>query len=421
MIKIYWNYCRFYGEKNLISDQKKGNCVDILTRDVVNELSQAKGETLVSIYMPTHRVGREMQQDPIRLKNLLSKAETVLEKRGLGKTEIDDLLKPVETLNADGEFWQHQSDGLALFLSANFFKYYRLPIEMDELLVVSERFHLKPLFTLMSNNGQFYVLALSQKDIRLLHGSRFSITQVDLGNVPTSLREALWFDDPEKQLQFHTATSTPGGTGKRPSIFHGHGANDVDEKNELLRYFQRVDKGLGALLGNENDPLVLAGVDYLVPIYQQANGYPHLIESFIEGNPDELSPEELHQRAWEILEPIFQEEQQQALDKFLELHHSGSDLASSDKSFAVAAAHYGLVETLFVALGVQQRGSFDPQKNEVEWHKEFQPGDQDLLDLAAVQTLKNGGTVYALEPENMPENTLLAAIFRYSLDETMQP
>ena len=393
--------------------------MDILTRQMVNELSQAKGEVLISVYMPTHRVGRQVQQGPIRLKNLLSEARTDLENRGLRKPVIDDLLKPVERLIADGGFWQHQSDGLVLFISPGFFKYYRLPIEIEELLVVSERFHLKPLFPLLSNNGHFYVLALSQKEIRLLHGSRFSITQVDLENVPTSLRQALWFDDPEKQLQYHSGTSAPGGTGKRASIFHGHGANEADEKDEILRYFQRVDKGLGALLGNEQDPLVLAGVDYLLPIYQQASDYPYLVDSFIEGNPDELSPEELHQRAWGILEPIFQQERNQTLEKYIELHQAGSDLASSDESFIVAAAHYGVVETLFVALGVQRWGNFDPQNRDVKWHVEFQPGDQDLLDLAAVQTLKNGGTVYALEPENMPENTLLAAIFRYSLSENI--
>ena len=38
----------------------------------------------------------------------------------------------------------------------------------------------------------------------------------------------------------------------------------VDErKDELLRYFQHIDRGLHALLREETAPLVLAGVEYL--------------------------------------------------------------------------------------------------------------------------------------------------------------
>jgi hypothetical protein len=215
-------------------------------------------------------------------------------------------------------------------------------------------------------------------------------------------------------LQYHTGTATPGGAKQRASIFHGHGASEEDDKSVLLRYFQRVDKGLMELLPEERYPLVLAGVDYLLPIYQQANNYPYLVDAFIEGNPDELNAKELHQRAWKIIAPIFQADQRTAIERFTELHESGSGLASVDLKSIVPAAHYGRVETLFVALDIQLWGKYDAQNNTIKRHAEFQPGDQDLLDLAAVQTLLNGGTVYALEPGKMPRKASLAAIYRYA-------
>jgi hypothetical protein len=46
-------------------------------------------------------------------------------------------------------------------------------------------------------------------------------------------------------------------------------------------------------------------------------------------------------------------------------------------------------------------------------HEEAEPSDEDLLDFAAAQTLLNSGTVYAIEPEKVPDETLLAAVFRY--------
>jgi hypothetical protein len=80
---------------------------------------------------------------------------------------------------------------------------------------------------------------------------------------------------------------------------------------------------------------------------------------------------------------------------------------------AVLAAHHGRIETLFVAVGVQVWGGFDPEKDRVEVHRSPEPGDEDLLDLAAIQTLLKSGTVYAVAPEEVPDQALLAAVLRY--------
>lgn len=76
-------------------------------------------------------------------------------------------------------------------------------------------------------------------------------------------------------------------------------------------------------------------------------------------------------------------------------------------------AYYKLIDTLFVAVGVQQWGYFTPDENQVELHQQKEIGDEDLMDFAAIHTLLNGGTVYAVEPEAVPDNTPLAAVFRY--------
>lgn len=78
-----------------------------------------------------------------------------------------------------------------------------------------------------------------------------------------------------------------------------------------------------------------------------------------------------------------------------------------------AAAYYGRVEELFVAVGVQQWGTFNRDTNTIEIHQEAEVGDDDLLNSAAIQTILNGGTVYAVEPEKVPAEAPLAAVFRY--------
>jgi hypothetical protein len=308
-------------------------------------------------------------------------------------------------------FWRHQSDGLAIFLSSGFSRYYRLPLGFEELLVVAEHFHIKPLLPLLSGDGQFYVLAISQNEIRLLQSTRYSVGEVDLEGVPTSLAVALRFDDPEKRLQFHTATRTPGGKGERPAMFHGHGVSVNDAKTDLLRYFHKVDAGLSELLGDEQIPLVLAGVDYLLPIYHEANTYPHLVEEGIAGNPEEISAKELHQQAWNIMQPRFLLEQKEEAARYRQL--ADTEKASNELESIVPAAYYARVDTLFVALGVERWGTFDPDSNTIRLHERVERGADDLLDFAAVQTLLNGGTVYALDQDQVPGGAPLAAVFRY--------
>lgn len=385
--------------------------MDMLNKEELKRLSEKQDGWHVSVFMPTHRAGAEIQQDSIRLKNLLGKAEERLLAAGLRTPEVRTLLEPASRLIGDRLFWQRQSDGLAIFAAPEMARTYRLPLALEELVVVADRFHIKPLLPLLSGDGQFYLLALSQAEVRLLQGSRYSVRQVELEDTPASMAEALRFDDPERRLQFHTSSGPSGGEGNRQAMFYGHGAPSEDEKGAILRYFQQVDAGLQHLLAGEQSPLVLAGVEYLLPIYREANSYRFLVERGVVGNPDDLSAEELHQRAWEIVQPRFDKERKEAASRFRQA--AGTDRASDELVKIVPAAHYGRVETLFVALDRQQWGAFDPATNEVHLHQDPEAGDSDLLDMAAVQTLLNGGTVYAVQREQMPAETFLAALLRY--------
>jgi hypothetical protein len=390
------------------------NRMNTLSRDDLRTLMGKYKGLCVSIYMPTHRVGAGIQQDPIRLKNLLVEAEEHLLASGLRTPDAQELLEPAQKLLQDSLFWQRQSDGLALFLSPGVFRYYRLPFDFDELVVITDRFHIKPLLPLLSGDGQFYVLALSQNEVRLLQGTRYSVSEVALEGAPESLTETLRYNDPEKRLQFHTSTRTPGGKGQRPAIFHGHGVASADDpKDYISRYFHQVNEGLQDLLRDDQAPLVLAGVDYLHPIYKEANTYPYLVDEGIEGNPEELRAEELHEQAWAIVQPYFQKAQEEAAAQYRQLAGAGSAQASSDLKEVVPAAYHGRVETLFVAVGTHQWGTFDPDTDAVRLHEKAEPGDEDLLDFVAVQTLANRGSVYAIEPEKVPDGALLAAVFRY--------
>lgn len=389
--------------------------MDSLSREDLNTLVETHGEWCVSIYMPTVRAGQETKQNSIRFKNMLRAAEERLVNIGLRAPDAERLVSEAEALVNDADFWRHQSDGLALFIDPQGdVSRFRLPLSFDELVIVTRRFHLKPLLRLLSGDGRFYVLALSQGDLRLLEGTRHSVTEVDLRDLPTSLAEALSEEVIERQLQRHAlGRGGPGGGAQATSgVYHGHGPGDEEEKQRIVRYLQMVDRGLRDLLAGNETPLVLAGVDYLLPMYAEVSSYPHLVSEGITGNPETLSAKELHRRAWELVEPIFKKAQEDARARLEQELGRADGLASYDLKTVLQAAHQGRVAAIFIPAGRRIWGVFR-ESGKVHVHPEMQPDDQDLLDLAAVMTYANGGEVYVVEDGAVPGGGDLAALFRF--------
>jgi hypothetical protein len=384
--------------------------MDVVQRDHIDQLVERRSGPCISIYLPTFRAGVDTLQNPIRFKNQLREAERRLVELNLRSVSVREMLGPMRDLVDQYEFWQHQSDGLAMFRSGDFYCYFRVPVEFDELVVVADRFHLKPLLRLFAWDGNFYVLALSRNSVRMLECTRYRVDELELPEaVPGSLAEVAGVNVGEDQLQVHSVGQGPGGG--RTGVFHGHRGGGEMERVRLAQYFREIDRGLRDVLRDERAPLVLAGVDYLFPIYRSVNTYPGLVAAGVPGNVEGIGAEELHRKALEIVEPLFAENEKRAAAEYRRRSLEGR--ASTQIGETLRAAHHGRVELLFVAAGSERWGRFDPATEELELHDEPAAGDEDLLDLAAVQTVLGGGTVFPVEPGRVPDGKLLAAAFRY--------
>jgi hypothetical protein len=387
--------------------------MDVVSTDELRSLVRAAQGSSVSLFLPTHRAGPDTrsfaQADLIRFKTLLREAEQHLIAAGVRARDATALLGPARALLDDAEFWRYQGDGLAVFVASDLFRTYRVPLALPELVVVGPRFHVKPLLALLTGDGVFYILALSQKAVRLFEATRDRVGPVDLGGVPRSLQEALRDDDPERQLQFHTGA--PRRPARRDAVFHGHGVGVDDAKDRVLRFCQALDRGLGGLLRGTTAPLVLAGVEAVQAIYRTANTHPGLVDEGIAGNPEGLRPEDLHARGWPLVAPRFRQAREAAVASYLELRGTGR--ATGDLELAVGAALHGRVAVLFVPVGVQRWGRVDRDTGAVALHAEAQRDDEDLLNVAAVETLLSSGTVYAVDPDEMPDAAAIAAVLRY--------
>jgi len=304
----------------------------------------------ISLYLPTHRTGAEMQQDWVRLKNQMRQAENLLFLANVHAAEVENLLEPILALVADEPFWLHPSDGLALFRSPDVFAPYHLPSSFKEQVTVSNHFYLKPLLPFLCNNGRFYILVLSQNAVRLFEGTHFSVHEVELpGAVPERLVEVLSYDRPEHQLQYQSSSSgaSAGKGGRQAMIFREQEVGGDDTREQVLRYFRQIDKGLQEVLRDETAPLVLAGVAYLNSLYRAMNTYPHLLDRGIAGNPDELKAETLHEQGWALVAPYVSKPQQDAAAQYK--HYAEAERVSNNVRKIIPAAYDGRIESLFHA------------------------------------------------------------------------
>lgn len=380
-----------------------------VTREALDELTSHELRPAVSILMPTHHAGPEIRQDPIRLKNLLRAVERELEARGLGAREITRVTGPAHALIDDRIFWRFQEQGLAVYAAPNFFRTYWAPRPLREIALVSDRFHVTQLFPLVENGDRFYVLALSQKEVRLIEATRTSADEVDLGDLPRSLAEALPAEPPGQELQQHVVTGTGG---QRGTMFHGHGAGGLDQRKEAIRqFFHILDRGLHPLLADRNAPLILAGVEYLVPLYRESNSRPGLLSDAIVGNPELKSVDSLASEGRQIVGERLDLAEVAAVDRYQE--REGSGRVSGDLATVVRASYEGRVDELFVADGVEQWGTFAPESEAVTLRETPGSAVEDLINLAAIQTFQRGGAVHVLERARIPHRAQIAAMFRY--------
>jgi hypothetical protein len=380
--------------------------MDRLVIQEIKMLLKKHDKPCVSIFLPTSRGGLESPQDELRLRHQIRDTENRLLLENLRSTEVEKLLEPLNTLLEDGFFWLHTIDGLAIFRTPDMLKYYRLPYSFKEQVVVSDHFYLKPLLPFLACGGQ--------NSVRLLQGTRFNIQELDLpASVPINLADALKYEEAENEVSFYSSSSGAlvGKGGRKAAIFYGQGVGHDDSKDHLLRYFQQIDRGLHELLKDESVPLVLAGVEYLFPIYQQANTYPHLLHQGVPGNPDKLSSIALHEAAWEVVKQYFQGRQESTAIEYK--NNVGTTRTSNDIREIMPAAYYGQIDSLFVAIDQELWGQFDPTSNTIHVHREARFRDDDLLDEAATQTILHGGSVYAIEQAQVPDESMIAAVFRY--------
>lgn len=356
----------------------------------------------VSIYLPTRRGGGP--DDRQRYEGLVRRARELL---GEGRKNVAtrDFLAPLA--EQPDEFWREQLDGLAVFHARDLSASYALPAPVPELAIVADSFHIRPLLRLLQSNQHYYLLSLAQNHVGFFRGDADGLRPTRVPGLPKSLVDALGQEqDNEKTVSSHST----GSHGNMP-MFHGQGKEDSSHDEDIARFVRAVDKALWPVLREEKAPLIFAATERLHPTFHSITRYAHVTQEGIHGNFETAALEQLHKRAWPIVQKRIEARGDEVHERYEKLVSRARAL---DEIRAIAQfAVQGRVGELLLAREARVWGTLDKASGELRLHGDQQQNDDDVLDDIAEAVLLRGGEVISFEQSKMPTKGPIAAILRW--------
>lgn len=381
--------------------------MDDINKQEIKNILENSIEPCLTLLTPTETIaGEAVDKMKIRFKNLIKKGENKLKKDwDFTEEESREFMEPLKEYLNNRDFWLNQSTGLVILKDKENFKFYRLPLKFDSEVTLEKYFHIKTYISEIFSEKRFYLLTVSRNSCRFFQGTPREIEEKEIEELPQGIKEIIADEDRESSTQQHSAAK--GGTSV---IHHGHDDRDQKVPTELLRYLKEIKNSLSPYLQDQDIPLLVMCVKDIFPHLKNVFDYSNLLGDFIQGSPDKLSKQEILEKARPVIKPHFQQPHQKIAEKYREL--KGSENTSALIEEIVPASHQGRIDTLLLTPRDNTMGIYNPDRGEIE--TEIGPPEgYDLINFAAINTLKNGGEIYHFDKDDMPEDSNVCALFRY--------
>ncbi|TVP72582.1 MAG: hypothetical protein EA339_06215 [Rhodobacteraceae bacterium] len=370
--------------------------VDIPTQAEIGQIVAARGEALISIYLKTTPETQHIDAARTRLKQLTNDAVAQLEEVGVAKRTIWPIEEQLHDLMDDDDFWRTQANSLAIFVTPDGLRSFRLPNHLTEMVQVSDRFHIKPLLRAVSMPQHAFILALAENELRVIE---------------------LLGDQPAQELRIPNlpkdAASVAGTANVNSRSYSGRQGGGEGQKHHLRQYCRQIDAALRGLLAGRHEPLILAATDPLLSIYRSINSYPHLAEHAITTSPVRVPAHELGAQARNIVDEINAASVAAFGDLYSARENDGR--ATTQVARAARAATFGAVDTLLVDMDSVVPGVVDETSGEITMDDSESAVSYGVIDEIAGRVIANGGKVIAVRRADIPQEAELAAVLRYAI------
>lgn len=334
---------------------------------------QVEGESRALIKMPLITLyinNIEETSIEVRWVRLLKECEKNLLKKFQDKV-VHSYLKELYEVEI-GTLVSSKNSSLAFFHSEEFTGFVEFPKTIYDNYFISKSFHLKPIFTWLQKEFDFYLLSLSKKQIKLFKGS---VLGLEL--------EKEW----ENQDQDKTSKSI----------------------ENWENFFRKTENELDKIFSKNRTPVILAGLKEQVAFYKKINRDKDLVMMSIPGSINGKTTVELKAEAIKILNDIFEMNKKNIIQNYHD--KSAIQMATDEITLVTQNAIKGKIKVLAIAEDRNLWGRINMFEGKVNLSREgASQFNDDLLDDLAEVVLSRGGRVLSLKQVEMPTKSPLFAI-----------
>jgi hypothetical protein len=362
-----------------------------MNEQALRELQQVREFPALSILMPTYyKSPDDLQQNPVRFKKMMRQAiDRLLKKHSKAelKSLLDNLDAAAETIDFD-----HPQKGLAVFASNSVGKSYPLPFSVDEQVVIEETFATRHLVHARNRAKRYYLLLLTLDICRLYECQRDQLHEIHFNGFPYNSQ------------QEDVDTEWTGDFGV------DSGRYDTRQGREFLHH---VDESLEAIIGDNELPLVIAGVERNLASFCKVSKHKNRLIATVEGSYEKTPVAELSQIIWSAARKGFNSKRKEVLEQ-LE-NAVGAKQFASGIDGVWRMAQEGRVATLLVEEGFRYPASVSDDGLSIKGIPENYTHNTvaDAVDEIIETVLQRSGQVVFQEKGALDGHNQIAAITRF--------
>lgn len=353
----------------------------------LKELKDIISESCVTIILNTHRTSPDNKMDSLALRNLIKEVEERLfadEK----KRDAKHLVERLKDLESQIDH-SHNLESLVLFVNEDVAEYTRLPIAVENRVVIDHTFATRDLVRALHFEANYYVLVLSQQKVRLIEAFNDKVV-VETGN-----------PFPIENTQFNS-------TNKAEL------SNASKQTNLIAEFFNRVDKEVNKVRKENPLPVLICTEESNYHEYLKiADQKQSIFDTYLNKNRVEEKAHAIVTEAWKIVKDYTVEKnnaRKQELQKAV-----SQNKFLSDTNEIWQAIKQGKVQTLFI-----EEGNFQPAiwtKEQIQYvSDDFRAKKEvvdDIYDELIELNMNYGGDVVFLPKGELSDFNGFGAITRY--------
>lgn len=350
-------------------------------------LKDIVSQNCITLILNTHRSSPDNKKDPITLKNLIKKAEERLFDDE-NKRDAKHLVERLKDLESKIDH-RHNIESLILFVNEDIAEYTRLPIAVEERLVIDRTFATRDLVRAVHFESNYLVLVLSQQEVRLIEAFHDKVVS-EIGD-----------PFPIVNTQFYSTNKAELSNASR-------------QTNLVAEFFNRIDKEVNKIRKENPLPILICTEESNYHEYLKIADQRHsFLNIYLNQNRLDEKAHAIITEAWKLVKGYIQNKNEA---RKAELEHAVSENKFlSDTNQIWQAIKQGKVQTLFI-----EQDKFQPAilENDLITFVSDEMRDNkkvvdDIYDHLIEENMRHGGDVVFLLKAELPKFDGFAAVTRY--------